>query len=49
MRKIATDIAVNGKPLPARYRKLFWTWFCFGFPAFASVLGIVWLMIARPV
>jgi uncharacterized membrane protein len=23
-------------------------WFAFGFPAFASVLAIFWLMIARP-
>ena len=27
---------------------LFWTWFGFGFPAFAAVTGIVWLMIVRP-
>jgi uncharacterized membrane protein len=27
---------------------LFWTWFAFGFPAFAAVLAIFWLMIARP-
>ncbi|TIQ24017.1 DUF2269 family protein, partial [Mesorhizobium sp.] len=27
---------------------LFWLWFAFGFPAFAAVLGIFWLMIARP-
>ncbi|MBY5572320.1 DUF2269 domain-containing protein [Rhizobium leguminosarum] len=49
MRNIATEAAANGKPLPARYHRLFWTWFYFGFPAFAAVLAIIWLMITRPV
>ncbi|WP_064686050.1 DUF2269 family protein [Rhizobium bangladeshense] len=48
MRNIAKQAAVKGEPLPARYHKLFWTWFYFGFPAFAAVLGIIWLMITRP-
>ena len=49
MRNLATQAAVNGEPLPTRYHRLFWTWFYFGFPAFAAVLGIIWLMITRPV
>ncbi|MBY5406293.1 DUF2269 domain-containing protein [Rhizobium sp. WSM1274] len=49
MRNIATEAAAKGEPLPARYHRLFWTWFYFGFPAFAAVLGIIWLMITRPV
>jgi uncharacterized membrane protein len=49
MRKIAMGAAANGESLPTRYHKLFWTWFYFGFPAFAAVLGILWLMITRPV
>ena len=32
-----------------QYHRLFWTWFAFGFPAFAAVLAIVWLMMAKPV
>jgi uncharacterized membrane protein len=28
---------------------LFWTWFAFGFPAFAAVLAILWLMTSRPI
>jgi uncharacterized membrane protein len=48
MRNIATKAAATGEPLPVRYHKLFWTWFYFGFPAFAAVLGIIWLMITRP-
>ncbi len=47
MRNIATKAAATGEPLPVRYHKLFWTWFYFGFPAFAAVLGIIWLMITR--
>ncbi|MBY5337048.1 DUF2269 domain-containing protein [Rhizobium leguminosarum] len=49
MRNIATEAAVKGEPLPTRYHRLFWTWFYFGFPAFAAVLGVIWLMITRPV
>jgi uncharacterized membrane protein len=48
MRVLAEQAAAGGQPLPPAYHKLFWTWFAFGFPAFASVAGILWLMIARP-
>ncbi len=49
MRALAEKAAAEGQLLPPAYHKLFWTWFAFGFPAFASVAGILWLMIARPV
>jgi uncharacterized membrane protein len=49
MRVLAEKASAEGQPLPPAYHKLFWTWFAFGFPAFASVAGILWLMIARPV
>jgi uncharacterized membrane protein len=48
MRDLATDAAKNNAPLPALYHQLFLWWFAFGFPAFASVLAIFWLMVARP-
>ena len=48
MRAIAQAAADAGEPLPARYHKLFRLWFAFGFPAFAAVIAIFWLMIARP-
>ena len=38
----------RGQPLPAEYHRLFRLWFAFGFPAFAAVLAIFWLMIAKP-
>jgi uncharacterized membrane protein len=48
MRKLAGAAATAGEPLPAAYHKLFRLWFAFGFPAFAAVIAIFWLMIARP-
>lgn len=49
MRKLAEQAAQTGAPLPDAYHRLFRLWFAFGFPAFAAVLGIVWLMMTRPV
>ena len=48
MRTLAGEAAAAGMPLPAEYHKLFRLWFAFGFPAFAAVLAIFWLMITRP-
>ena len=48
LRTLAAAAAQSGEPLPARYHRLFRVWFWFGFPAFAAVATIFWLMIARP-
>jgi len=48
MRTLAATALRAGEPLPPVYHRLFRTWFAFGFPAFGAVLGIFWLMIARP-
>jgi uncharacterized membrane protein len=48
MRDLAQQAATEGADLPRRYHMLFRWWFAFGFPAFAAVLAIFWLMIARP-
>lgn len=48
MRDLAADAVAKKTELDPRYHRLFWTWFAFGFPAFASVLAIFWLMIAKP-
>ena len=48
MRDLAAAAARTGAPLPRLYHRLFWTWFAFGFPAFAAVLAIFWLMVDRP-
>ncbi len=48
MRDLARVAATQGAPLPPMYYRLYRWWFAFGFPAFAAVLGIVWLMVTRP-
>jgi uncharacterized membrane protein len=48
MRELACRAAEDGELLPSEYHRLFRTWFAFGFPAFAAVLAIFWLMIAKP-
>jgi uncharacterized membrane protein len=48
MRDLARGAAAADTQLPPLYHRLFWTWFAFGFPAFASVAIIFWLMIAKP-
>lgn len=48
MRDLASAAADAGTELPPAYHRLFRTWFAFGIPAFAAVMAIFWLMIARP-
>ena len=48
MRDLAVAAERDGRELPGAYRTLFRVWFAFGFPAFAAVLAIFWLMIGRP-
>lgn len=48
LRDLAREAAAAGAPLPDVYRRLYRIWFALGFPAFAAVLAIFWLMTARP-
>lgn len=48
LRDLARDAAHRHAPLPARFDRLYRVWFGFGFPAFAAVLAILWLMLTRP-
>jgi uncharacterized membrane protein len=48
LRDLAVAAARERRELPRRYHTLFRIWFAFGFPAFAAVLAIFWLMIVRP-
>jgi uncharacterized membrane protein len=48
LRDLAAQAVRHGTDLPPAYHRYFWTWFCFGFPAFGAVAVIFWLMIARP-
>lgn len=48
LRDLARTAEVKGEALPAAYHRLWRIWFACGFPAFAAVMCIVWLMLARP-
>ena len=48
IRNLARQAAAENEPLPAEEKRLFRIWFACGFPAFAAVLAILWLMVTRP-
>lgn len=48
LKQLAEQASATGSPLPSRYHRLYRVWFLCGFPAFAAVLAIVWLMITKP-
>ncbi len=48
MRDLALAALHSGGPLPAEYHLYFRYWFILGWPAFAAMIAIFWLMITRP-
>lgn len=48
IRNLARQAVIENGPLPAEEKRLFRIWFVCGFPAFAAVLAILWLMVTRP-
>ena len=48
LRDIARKAVAEDAPLPAEFDRLYRVWFACGWPAFAAVLGILWLMVNRP-
>lgn len=48
MRDLASVSAETSSPLPPAYSRLFRLWIACGFPGFGAVLGIIWLMVAKP-
>jgi len=48
LRDLAIAARDTGRPLPAQYRRLFRVWFWLGWSAFAGVIAIFALMIAKP-
>lgn len=48
LRDMAREAVARSAPLPAEWFRLYRIWFACGFPAFAAVLAIVWLMLAKP-
>ena len=47
-RDLAIEAARAGNPLPDAYHRIMTWWFWLGWPAFASVIGIFWLMVRKP-
>jgi len=48
LRDLAREAVAHNRPLVPQAHCLYRVWIACGFPAFAAVLGIVWLMLARP-
>lgn len=48
LREMAARAAAEGSALPARYWQLARIWTLLGFPAFITLLGVYWLMVAKP-
>ena len=48
MRDLAIAARDAGTSLPSAYHRLFRWWFACGFPAFAAILAILWLMLTKP-
>lgn len=48
MKRLAVEAAADGTALPPRFYELYRRWFMLGWPAFAAMLVIFWLMIAKP-
>jgi uncharacterized membrane protein len=48
VRDLANAAATSGTPLGPDYYRMMRLWFWLGWPAFSTVLGIFWLMVAKP-
>lgn len=48
MRGLARAARDRNEELPPAFFRLYRIWLACGFPAFAAVLGIVWLMLTKP-
>lgn len=48
MRNLAVMARDENLPLPQACHRLYRWWFAFGFPAFAAVLAMIWLMLTKP-
>jgi len=49
LHRMAVKARDLGEALPDSYWRLYRVWFVCGFPAFAAVLAILWLMLMKPV
>ena len=46
--RLAEAALASGEPLSADYRRAMRLWFALGWPAFIGLMGVFWLMVARP-
>lgn len=47
--RLAQIAAQTGQSLGTDYYRTMWLWFALGWPAFLGLMGVFWLMIAKPV
>lgn len=48
MAALAKDAAATGQALPAQYWRYAWWWECLGYPAFAAMVVVFYLMVNKP-
>jgi uncharacterized membrane protein len=48
MRRMAEDAVANDRRLGPAYQRLLHAWFALGWPAFAALVIVFWLMVAKP-
>lgn len=48
IRDLARQAHENGRDLPPEARRVYRVWFLLGWPAFAALIAIFWLMVAKP-
>jgi len=48
MARMAEEALATRTALPERYHRYFRWWFALGWPAFIAMIGIFWLMVAKP-
>lgn len=48
IRDLARSSAARGTPLPESAHRAYRIWFALGWPAFAALVAIFWLMVTRP-
>ena len=46
--RLAQSALEKGMPLCASYQRTMRLWFALGWPAFIALMGVFWLMVARP-
>lgn len=48
IRNLAAEALRRGLPLPDEAQRLYRVWFALGWPAFAALVGVFWLMVSKP-